>query len=314
MRIKDLFAGKRKVLTPLGIKKMGKVHDVEGLVEALDHVDRTLRIYVLEELVTLSEKSRYDRMIDGGVIGKLMPIFSDGDWKERKRAALLLSSFIIHKRIHRVLRHDWTMEVLISQLPDADEGLRKNLVYCIYEFCRNNMGHQVVYNNGIQALAGTMSSEDPDVHYWALYSLSCIASLGYQELILQTNLLPYLNMVLRSLDGEVYSLAEVLLDGLYNWKDMESEPEEVSAIPSKNKKDGYEELGVIDGYHRPGLTGVRPKTRNGDTLTSFGSLVRNVKDDDIEMVLDLDAEKVEVKPAITFRNEDEGEDEFEIEI
>jgi len=190
MRVMDLFGGKRRVLTPLGIRKMGKLHDVEGLVDILDKVDRPLRIDVLDELVALSEKNRFDQMMDFGVIGKLLPIFQEGNWNERKRSALLLSSFILHHRIHRVLKHDWTMKALISQMKEADDILRKNLTYCIYEFCRRNLGHQVVYHNGIPALVEGMRSDDPDVHYWALFSLSCIASLGYQELILKTDILP----------------------------------------------------------------------------------------------------------------------------
>lgn len=314
MRIKDIFAGHRKVLTPMGINKMGRLHDVEGLVESLDHVDRSLRANVLDELVALSEKGRYDRMIQMGVIGKLMPIFSNGDWRERKRGALLLSSFILHKRINMVLRHDWTMRALISQLPQADDVLRKNIVYCIYEFCNRGLGHQVVYNNGIQALVGALKYDDPDIHYWALYSLSCISSLGYQELILKTDLLPNLNKDLRSMDGEIYSLAEVLLDGLYNWRDKDSEMEEERTPMEKNRKEGYEELGVIDGYHRPGMKGKKPRTRKNGALTSSGRKARHVSDDDVEMVLDLDSEATEAKPAIAYVNEDEEEDEFEIEV
>lgn len=313
MRIKDIFAGKKKVLTPIGIKKMGKVHDVEGLVEILDKVDRPLRVNVLDELVKLSEKNRYDHMISAGVIGKLMPIFREGDWSERKRAALLLSSFIIHKRTANVLRHDWTVKAMISQLPEADEDLRKNIVFCLYEFCRMNMGHQVVYNDGIPALVSAMRSNDPDVHFWTLFSISCIASLGYQELILKTDLLPNLNRDLKSLDGQVHSLAEALLDDLYNWRDMETEVRESSHPGVKNKMEGYEDLGVIDGYHRPGMKGSRPRTLNDGTLTSSGSKVRDVKDDDVEMILDLDAERTPVKPAVIYTNEDDAEDEFEIE-
>jgi hypothetical protein len=314
MRIKDLFSGTKKVMTPMGISKMGRLHDVEGLVEALDHVERHLRANVLDELIALSEKNRFDMMIQCGVIGKLMVIFKDGNWKERKRAALLLSSFILHKRMNHVLRHDWTIKAIISELPQADDALRRNLVYCVYELCRANMGHQVVYNNGINALVGAMTTDDPDIHYWSLYSLSMISSLGYQELILKTNLLPMLNRDLSSLDGEVHSLAEVLRDGLYNWKDKDSVSEDEPGFRDVNKQQGYEDLGVIDGYQRPRMEMERPRTIEGNTLTSVGEKVRDVKDDDVEMILDIDAEPSEAKHAIEFSNEDDSEDEFELEV
>jgi len=316
MRVMDLFGGKRRVLTPLGIKRMGKLHDVDGLVDILDKVDRSLRADVLDELVNLSEKNRYDLMISGGVIGKLLPIFQGGNWNERKRAALLLSSFILHQRVPQVLKHDWTMKALISQMGEADDILRKNLTYCIYEFCRRNLGHQVVYYNGIPALVDGMRSEDPDVHYWALYSMSCIASLGYQELILKTDLLPMLNRDLGSMDGEVHSLAEMLVDNIYNWRDMESASKEIPPEPPKKKGSGYEDLGVTDGYHRPGGRANRPVSRKGSKLTSQGSKVRDVKDDDVEVIMDLDQAVEERDPPKTaFENPSEDdEDEFVIEV
>jgi hypothetical protein len=113
----------------------------------------------------------------------------------------------------------------------------------------------------------------------------------------------------------VHSLAEVLLDDLYNWRDKDSVPEQQPTHKEKNKREGYEELGVIDGYHRPGMTGSKPKTRKNGTLTSVGEAVRDVRDDEVEMVIDLDSEKTEVKDAITFMNIEEAEeDDFEIEI
>ncbi|MGA1792679.1 MAG: hypothetical protein ACMUHM_01900 [Thermoplasmatota archaeon] len=316
MRVMDLFGGRKRVLTPLGIIKMGKLHDVEGLVDILDKVDRPLRVHVLDQLVALSEKNRFDQMMDVGVIGKLLLVFQEGSWNERKRAALLLSSFILHQRIHRVLKHDWTMKALISQMGEADDILRKNLTYCIYEFCRRNLGHQVVYHNGIPAIVESMRSEDPDVHYWALYSMSCIASLGYQELILRTDLLPMLNRDLGSMDGEVHSLAEMLVDNIYNWRDMESEAREAPAAAEKEKRSGYEDLGVTDGYHRPGTRSQRPASGKGSKLTTQGSKVRNVKDDDVEVIMDLDeaaAEKEAPRTAYENLSEDD-EDDFVIEI
>jgi hypothetical protein len=109
-------------------------------------------------------------------------------------------------------------------------------------------------------------------------------------------------------------MAEVLLDGLYNWRDKDSVPEDDPTFRETDKRQGYEELGVIDGYHRPDQGGQRPRTKSGKRLTSVGEKVRDVKEDDIEMILDTNSTSDDVKKAIVFTNEDEDEDDFELEV
>jgi hypothetical protein len=298
MGLTDYLLGKKKIITYHGLKSMAQVHDVKGLVEAMDSVDENLMPHLLDFLIALSDKGRFDEMLVNGVMEKLRGILEQGIWIEKKRAAILISSFIGHRRIEYVKLFDLEKE-LLGLLPTEDAELARNLTYIIAELCSAGRSDQVAANEGIDKLAVSMEITDPWVHSYVIHSMQELTLKGYEEGILKTNLLNKLREDLSHERSDIANQARLLLNDLYNWKNTGAQwgevmsREEILEEPEPIPPAGFESIGTKDGYSRPEYIKAPKKKKEGKKVyTSDGREVGRKEDLDTVEV----RERMEMHP------------------
>jgi hypothetical protein len=267
MGLTDYLLGKKKIVTYHGLKNMAQVHDVKGLVEAMDSVDENLMPHLLEFLIVLSEKGRFDEMLVNGVMEKLRSILERGIWLEKKRAVILISTFIGHHRTDYIKLFELERDIL-ALLPTDDDELAMNAAYIMAELCSAGRTEEVAANNGIEKLAASMESNDPWVHSYVIHSMQELTLRGHEEAILKTNLLTKLREDLNHERSDIANQARLLLNDLYNWKNTGAQwgevmsHEEVVDEPQPTPPTGFESIGTTDGYSRPD-TLKAPKAMKG---------------------------------------------------
>ncbi len=288
MGLTDYLLGKKKIITYHGLKSMAQVHDVKGLVEAMDSADENLMPHLLEFLIQLSDKGRFDDMLVCGVMEKVRRILERGIWLEKKRAVILISTFIGNRRTDYIKLFDLERDIL-SLLPTDDDELAMNATYVIAELCSAGRTGQVAAYNGIEKLAASMETTDPWVHSYIIHSMQELTLKGHEEAILKTNLLNKLREDLGHERSDIANQARILLNDLYNWKNTGAQwgevmsHEEVIDEPEPAPPTGFEDIGTKDGYSRPEAMKA-PKARKGKkkVYTSDGREVG--KKEDLETV------------------------------
>jgi hypothetical protein len=284
MGLTDYLTGKRRMITYHGLKSMAQVHDVKGLVDAMDNVDENLMPHLLEFLIALSDKGRFDEMLVNGVMEKLRRILERGIWLEKKRAVILISAFIGYRRADYIKLFELERYIL-SLLPTDDDELTMNATYIIAELCSAGRSEMVAANGGIEKLTACMESTDPWVHSYVIHSMQELTLKGYEEAILKTNLLNKLREDLNHERSDIANQARLLLNDLYNWKNTGAQwgevmsHEEVVEEPQPAPPTGFESIGTKDGYSRPETIKV-PKGRKGKKkiYTSVGREVGKKED------------------------------------
>jgi len=288
MGLTDYLLGKKKIITYHALKSMAQVHDAKGLVEAMEGVDDNLMPHLLDFLIMLSEKGRFDEILANGAMDRLRRILEKGPRPVKKRAVVLISTFIGHRRTDYIARFELE-RYLLELLPTDDHELARNVTYVIAELCSAGRAEQVAANEGIEKLAVSLEMTDPWVHSYIIHSMQELTKKGYQETILKTNLLNKLREDLNHEEKDIANGARLLLNDLYNWKNTGArwgevmKHEEVVEGPQTAPEADFESIGTTDGYSRP-ETFKAPIVKKGrkKLYTSDGREV--VKKEDLETV------------------------------